>query len=1109
MSDYSWVTLATNDTYSLGALVLARSLRRVSTNHNLTVMVTPGVSAAMRAQLASVFNVLEEVNILDSKDEKNLALLTRPELGITFTKLHCWRLTQFSKCVFLDADVMVLKNCDELFDREELSAAPDVGWPDCFNSGVFVYRPSIETYNALINFALSQGSFDGGDQGLLNQFFSDWATKDISRHLPFIYNMCSSATYSYLPAFKQFGQNVKIVHFIGTAKPWLQYLDSESRQVKPSPGSEHLQGFLQLWWDIFCNDVHSTLSSEMVHRSSRVSQLESSPMSHFVREICLNLEPKISLNQSKIPTPTYAHDPSDGYWDPWEMYQEPQDTIQTVNTGIQFISDQPYHTSGVSHSHHQDIPRCDTLSQSVVASEQNVLVGHSYQYSHEKQQSDLPPLSMKVYSSPTPHHNSKQSEEHVYHPSENQQEHSRSNYCVKFIGNDHRQEHLINDRVSNYTHTFKDNESGHMCSFEGNKAVEGHKSDVIQEHNSSPSTEVHSYNKFLSLDEKPKADFQSKPIESASFEHVSTVTSYPALLPDNKTLPDNSNISTSYDTECLSSPATTELENEDAGLAGALSQLTLGVARSPEQIALEEHLRKQAWEHGNIDYMNRDSFENIWRKICETLAEAPSADPLPEQRESTSQVSNVVVENISKEVNPGDDISLSESNTISVSSPHLQYTAASSPKSESQSDDATGVRSLPYLETSSGVQADQSSLFTHANDVSVPVTTSDLSTPECQDSSFNQKLVLQQGDTIPSSAIDICTESSPEVVQIASLQDPKLQLLATHQESNQATQIEEKDEIKTEQTVSQPSQDFSKSSGTVDALDSDTTAKSIPDIPHKQASVVSGGSKEPEVSIPHTTEETTVDCQLPSNVVQTQSEPQAYSAEVLGNAGELHTDFSEKTDSAVDLKSNIDSANQPESCPSSTSPSSEPLVDTSKVSVTAPTPPTSPTDNSTLVPPAPLATDTLSVEPSILPTPPVRSEPGGVVPMSDPVPATTVGSESPCTKADQSPDLILASADRSTSPSAAASQSADPICAFPDASGTPSLSVAQCPQPISSDPPSSSSPSESHDTSENTSQAVETKAPIPPKRRHKPSQNPDQSGSKSGKTPTKSPKGKK
>ena len=53
---------------------------------------------------------------------------------------------------------------DELFDREELSAAPDAGWPDCFNSGVFVFRPSEETYDSLLKFAMSQGSFDGKAQ---------------------------------------------------------------------------------------------------------------------------------------------------------------------------------------------------------------------------------------------------------------------------------------------------------------------------------------------------------------------------------------------------------------------------------------------------------------------------------------------------------------------------------------------------------------------------------------------------------------------------------------------------------------------------------------------------------------------------------------------------------------------------------------------------------------------------------------------------------------------------------------------------------------------------------------------------------------------------------
>lgn len=44
----AWVTLATNDSYSLGALVLAHSLKRAGTIHQLAVLITPGVSNAMR-----------------------------------------------------------------------------------------------------------------------------------------------------------------------------------------------------------------------------------------------------------------------------------------------------------------------------------------------------------------------------------------------------------------------------------------------------------------------------------------------------------------------------------------------------------------------------------------------------------------------------------------------------------------------------------------------------------------------------------------------------------------------------------------------------------------------------------------------------------------------------------------------------------------------------------------------------------------------------------------------------------------------------------------------------------------------------------------------------
>lgn len=268
-SKNAFVTLATNDSYAFGALVLGQSLREVGTAAQLAVLVTRGVTEPVLAALRAVFNNVQEVSLIDSEDLVRLALLNRPELGVTLTKLHCWRLTQYERCVFMDSDTLVLQNIDDLFERPELSAAPDVGWPDCFNSGVYVYQPSEETYRKLLEHLAASGSFDGGDQGLLNSFFGASWSFDLQKHLPFTYNTSFSAAYSYLPAFRRFERDIKVLHFLGAVKPWnLNYDTNTGRLLFIPKAYQHVAGYLTKWWQLFAKDVIPVVPQEVVKAST-------------------------------------------------------------------------------------------------------------------------------------------------------------------------------------------------------------------------------------------------------------------------------------------------------------------------------------------------------------------------------------------------------------------------------------------------------------------------------------------------------------------------------------------------------------------------------------------------------------------------------------------------------------------------------------------------------------------------------------------------------------------------------------------------------------------------------------------------------------------------
>ncbi|KAF9577528.1 Glycogenin-2, partial [Lunasporangiospora selenospora] len=259
----AFITLLTNNNYASGALVLGHSLRDSQTTKQLAILVTPAVSSSIRDRLARVYDVVIAIGEIDSHSHSNLQLLGRPELGITLTKLHVFNQTQYTKVVFLDADTLVLRNIDELFDEtclgeledsdrnKRFAAAPDAGWPDCFNSGVFVCQPKYEDFVGLIEMANHHGTFDGGDQGLLNSYFSGWSRGEPSNRLPFVYNTTPSSVYSYAPAFQHYKDNLAVIHFVGSFKPW-QWLRFADGTVFPrNTSSKDSISLVQQWWNVF------------------------------------------------------------------------------------------------------------------------------------------------------------------------------------------------------------------------------------------------------------------------------------------------------------------------------------------------------------------------------------------------------------------------------------------------------------------------------------------------------------------------------------------------------------------------------------------------------------------------------------------------------------------------------------------------------------------------------------------------------------------------------------------------------------------------------------------------------------------------------------------
>lgn len=229
----TFVTLLSSPSYVEGVLVLHQSLKKYGkTRYPLLCVCSKSIEESIICRIKQ-----EGINCFQlsrsATDDIDLSEQApgQNRWNNTFDKLLIWELTEYEKMVFLDSDMIVLENIDDLFEKPPFTAVAFgqllFNW-NHLNSGMMVIKPNKEVCQQLIAqipntvnlFLAERGSV--GDEDVINHYMPEWKQRQ-ELHLHEGYNLFFRKMTEYHRQFGfSYGKNIKIVHFIGPwyDKPW-------------------------------------------------------------------------------------------------------------------------------------------------------------------------------------------------------------------------------------------------------------------------------------------------------------------------------------------------------------------------------------------------------------------------------------------------------------------------------------------------------------------------------------------------------------------------------------------------------------------------------------------------------------------------------------------------------------------------------------------------------------------------------------------------------------------------------------------------------------------------------------------------------------------------
>ncbi|XP_057822925.2 UDP-glucuronate:xylan alpha-glucuronosyltransferase 2 isoform X2 [Cryptomeria japonica] len=238
--------LHSSETYVCGAIVLAQSIRMSGSSKDLIILVDKRVREEKRKGLRAAGWQVREIrrirNPMAEKESYN---------EWNYSKFRLWQLTEYDKIIFIDSDLLILRNLDFLFDLPQISATGNSRF--VFNSGMMVIEPSNCTFRYLMDHRKDIISYNGGDQGYLNEVFTWWHR--LPRRINYLKHFWSNDTEEYEMKTSLFGADppeLYVLHFLGV-KPWLCYRDYDCNWNVENQRSYASNVAHARWWKVHDN----------------------------------------------------------------------------------------------------------------------------------------------------------------------------------------------------------------------------------------------------------------------------------------------------------------------------------------------------------------------------------------------------------------------------------------------------------------------------------------------------------------------------------------------------------------------------------------------------------------------------------------------------------------------------------------------------------------------------------------------------------------------------------------------------------------------------------------------------------------------------------------